>query len=172
MKNKKVASILKRAEEISKAVEAETEEILEDAEMAVKQTAPACSTAKVLSLIEKKLEAEGIEALFQKSVSKIAMKKTASEALSEKEIEELADVIVEAIVEEMEDVLKDAEEVCDEDEMPEVEGRLKSILERKLANKGIYAKFARKHVAKKVVKKNVVKSAKEVMAKNRASRNK
>jgi hypothetical protein len=154
MKRSKLATILKRAEIISKAIEAETEEILEDAERAVKETVPACSQVAALAAIEKRLEKEGLEVLFQKAVSKEAMAKTAAEALDEKELDKLVEKIADAVVEELEDVLKDGDEVAseeietiseDEDEdASEIEGKLKSVLERKLASKGIYAKFERK----------------------------
>lgn len=180
MKKLKLASILKKAEQISKAIELEAEEILEDAELAVKESVPACNVSKVLSLIEKKLENEGVEALFQKNVSKIAIKKTASESLSDEELEELVETIVEAVVEEFEEILEDADEVCDEevkalvDEdtgMVVIESKLKSVLERKLSNKGIYSKFARNAKPAKVAKKvSASEKAKSIMTKKRASR--
>ena len=166
-------SLLKKAEMISKAVELEAEEILEDAELAVKETVPACNVTVVLNEIEKKLENEGIEAAFQKKVSKVAMRKTASEALSEEEMKEIAELIVDAIVEEFEEILEEADEVCDEeikgleDEFV-AESKLKSILEKKLACKGIHAKFARNKKAKKAVSAK----AKEAMVAKRARRNK
>lgn len=174
MKNTKLASVLKKAEMISKAVELEAEEILEDAELAVKETVPACNVTAALNYIEEKLASEGIEALFQKKVSKIAMKKTASEALSDEEVKELAELIVDAIVEEFEEILEEADEVCDEEidalgeDSFETESKLKSVLERKLANKGIYAKFARNK--KQVVKKSAAVKAKEAMAQKRSKR--
>ena len=159
MKRKNLASVLKLAEQISKAVEAEAEEILEDAEAAVKESTPACSTKKALVAIENKLEKEGVEALFEKKLSRAAMVKSASEALSDEEIEELADKITDAIVEEFEDVLKDADEVCDdeikklesEEDAFEIESKLKGILEKKLASKGIYANLERKITKKETV---------------------
>lgn len=180
MKKAKLASILKKAEQISKAIELEAEEILEDAELAVKESVPACNVSKALKLIEKKLEDEGIEALFQKNVSKVAIKKTASESLSDEELEDLIEVIVEAVIEEFEEILEDADEVCDEevkaliDEESDaviVESKLKSVLERKLFSKGIYSKFARTAKPVKVEKKvSVSEKAKSIMAKKRAAR--
>lgn len=183
MKRSTLAKILKKAEILSKAIEAETEEILEDAEKAIKASVPASSTSESLAKVEKLLENEGIEALFEKKVPKIAMKRTAGEKLSKEEIEELAKKIAKAVVDEMEDVLKDADDVMDEevattpDEMAEVEGKLKSVLERKLAEKGIYSKFARNSKPAKVAskvestpKKNVSTSAVEKMATLRKKR--
>lgn len=169
MKNTKLASVLKKAEMISKAIELEAEDILEDAELAVKETVPACNVTAALNHIEQKLASEGVEALFQKKVSKVAMNKTASEALSDKEVKELADLIVDAIVEEFEEILEEADEVCDEEvnglgeDVVEVESKLKSVLERKLAAKGINAKFARN-------KKSTATRAKEAMAAKRSKR--
>lgn len=180
MKRSKLATILKKAEIISKAIEAETEEILEDAEKAVKETVPACSQVAALAAIEKKLEKEGIEVLFQKAVSKEAMAKTAADALDAKELEKLVDKIADAVVEELEDVLKDADDVCDEEveklgddedagDFSEVEGKLKGILEKKLAGKGIYAGLARKEV-KKAPAKSVAEKAVEALASKRSNR--
>ena len=174
MKNTKLANVLKKAEMISKAIELEAEEILEDAELAVREAVPACNVAKALQYVEEKLANEGIEALFQKKVSKIAMKKTASEALSDKEVKEIADMIVDAIVEEFEEILEEADLICDEnvaelgEDSLETESKLKSVLERKLAGKGIYAQFARNQ--KPVEKKSAAVKAKEAMAANRSKR--
>lgn len=177
MKKMTLAKILKRAEEISKAIELEAEEILEDTEAAVKETVPACNVTKVLKLIEEKLENEGVEALFQKNVSKIAIKRTASEGLSDKEIEELVETIVEAVVEEFEEILEDAEEVCNEDvkafvegEEDEVlvEGKLMSVLERKLAGKGIYAKLNRTAKVKAKTSTKIASSRNKVSSAKRA----
>lgn len=169
MKKVNLAKLLKKSEEISKAVELEAEEILEDTEAAVKETVPACNVSKVLKLIEEKLEEEGVEALFQKNVSRIAIKRTASQELSEKEINELVKTIVDAVVEEFEEVLEDAEEVCceevkkiasEEDEIL-VEDKLMSVLEKKLSNKGIHSKLDRRAA------KNAVVASKEKTAKNK-----
>ncbi len=184
MKRKNVAMILKKAEMISKAIEDESEEILEDTEAAVKSSVPACNLRKVLVAIENKLEKEGVEALFEKKVAKIAMIKSASESLSDEEIDEIAEKITDAIVEEFEDVLKDADEVCDDEiaklkdeDAAEVEGKLKGILEKKLAAKGIYAGLERKiaktstaKVAKVVKKDTAVNKALNMLHKNRSNR--
>lgn len=173
MKRSKLATILKKAEMISKAVEAEAEEILEDAEKAIKECVPACDVHKALLAVEQELNNEGVEALFQKSTSKVAMKRTAGEALSADELKELVKKITKAIVEEFEDVLKDTDEVCDDEvkslkdaeDIIEVEGKLKGLLEKKLADKGIYTKLARNAKATKVAKKVAKKvNSNEVVA--------
>lgn len=150
--------IVTLANDVTDAIVAETEDILEDAEEAVKELVPAHLAAKALELLEKELEDEGIEALFDKTVK---LNKTAGEEdMTEDEVKEVVKKVAEAVVEEMEDVLKDADEVMDaeretlaenEDEEFEVEAKLKSMVERKLHAKGIYSRFAR--TAKKAVKK-------------------
>jgi uncharacterized metal-binding protein len=175
MKRSKLASILKKAEMISKAIESETEEILEDTENAVKEAVPASSVGTVLIKIENALEKEGIEVSFQKNVSKLAMAKTASEKLEDKEVEKLVEKIVAAVVDELEDVLEDADEVCDEEieklgeeeDFNEVEGKLKGILEKKLAGKGIYVGLARTASKKK---ENLTDKVAESLAARRAKR--
>lgn len=173
MKKNTLASILKKAELISKAVEEEAEEILEDTEMAVKAICKASDQPKVLRRIEKALENEGVEAVFQKKVSKVALKKTAEvEPMSEEEVKELVNNVVDAVVSEFEETLKDADDVCEEtlkevfeedeesmepEEMQQLEARLKRTIERKLASNGIYSRMSRNHVAKKPAK--VVKKA-------------
>ena len=153
------ARIVTLANDVTDAIVAETEDILEDAEEAVKELVPAYLAAKALELLEKELEDEGIEALFDKTVK---LNKTAGEEedMTEDEVKEVVKKVAEAVVEEMEDVLKDADEEMDveretlaenEDEEFEVEAKLKSMVERKLHAKGIYSRFAR--TTKKVVKK-------------------
>lgn len=153
------ARIVTLANDVTDAIVAETEDILEDAEEAVKELVPAHLAAKALELLEKELEDEGIEALFDKTVK---LNKTAGEEedMTEDEVKEVVKKVAEAVVEEMEDVLKDADEEMDveretlaenEDEEFEVEAKLKSMVERKLHAKGIYSRFAR--TTKKVVKK-------------------
>ena len=153
MNNKVLSNIIRKAELISKAAEEEAEEILEDAEMAVKAVCKASDQPKILRRIEKALEDEGVEALFQKKVSKTAMKRTANvEPMEEEEVKELVKNVVEAVVDEFEEMLKDVDEVCDEvlkkvfdeeemaeEDMVALEARLKKSLERKLAGMGIYS---------------------------------
>lgn len=147
------AEILKVAEQISKAIELETNEVLEDAETVVKKFVPARLVKRTLATLEEKVEGEGVEALFDKAVTREALKRTATEEASDKELQEVVEEIVNAIVEELEEVLKDADEVADEEvqkiadelgaDVTEVEAKLKGVLERKLHAKGIYSRFAR-----------------------------
>ena len=83
-------------------------------------------------------------------------------------VKELVKNVVEAVVDEFEEMLKDVDEVCDEElkkvfdeeemaeeDMVALEARLKKSLERKLAGMGIYSKLERKYkVVKKAAKKN------------------
>lgn len=153
LNNKK---ILMAANKIAMAIEAELEEILEHAEVVVKDFVPARHVKATLVKIEKALENEGVEALFDKTVSREALRKTASEEVDSKEIEEVVEALVKAIVEEVEDVLNDTDDIADEtvtglgeDDIFEVESKLKGILEKKLAVKGVYFRLARKQTAKK-----------------------
>lgn len=146
LKNKK---ILMASNKIAIAVEQEVEEILEHAEEVVKQFIPARYVKSTLAKIEKFLDNEGIESLFDKTVTRDALRKTASEEVSSKEIDEAVEVLVKAIVDEIEDVLNDADQVADETveglggDTFEVESKLKGILEKKMAAKGIYFRLAR-----------------------------
>lgn len=145
--NKKIIDFSKR---VASAMEMETEEILLHSEEVVKKYVPAKKVKATLLKIEKSLEKEGIEALFDKSVTREAIRKTASEEVSETEIDELVEEIVKAVVEELEDVLEDADELCDEkvaefddEEGYDVECKLKDGLEKIMASKGVYFKLAR-----------------------------
>lgn len=141
--------ILMAANKIAMAIEAELEEILEHTEAVVKDFVPARYVKATLTKMEKAIENEGVEALFDKTVSREALRKTASEEASEEEINEAIAEIVKAFVNEVEDVLKDTDEVADEtvtnleDDAYEVESKLKGIIEKKLAAKGIYFRLAR-----------------------------
>lgn len=138
------------SDKIAKAIELEFEEILADAEDVVKTYVPARKVKAVLTKIEAALEAEGIEALFDKKVTREALRKTAAEEVTDKELKEFVEQITKAIIDEAEEVLKDADEVADETVETtekaakfEMEAKVKSMLEKKMASKGIYCKFAR-----------------------------
>ncbi|MNV36300.1 hypothetical protein D3C71_1277720 [compost metagenome] len=155
--------IINFSDKLTKAIVAEVEEILEDAENVVKEFAPSRFVRKTLASIEAKLENEGIEVEFEKSVTREALKRTASEEANEDELEELAKVIAEAVVDELEEVLEDADGIMDEergttlsaeeDDTLEVESKLKSIVERKLHAKGVYVRFQRTAKKKTIVEK-------------------
>jgi len=163
------ASIITLASDVAKAIVAEAEEMLEDAEEAVKALVPSHLAAKALELLEEELEEEGVEALFDKA---IALSKTAGEE-EEMEEEELKDVVkkvAEAVVEEMEGMLSDADQTMDEEretlaegeeaaDQFELEAKLKAMVERKLHAKGIYTRFAR--TAKKAPKKTIAQKIRD-----------
>lgn len=147
LKNKK---ILMAANKIALAVEEEMEEILDHAEQVVKNFVPAKYVKATLNKIEKALDAEGMEVLFDKTVTREALRKTASEKVSSKEIDEVVKALIEAIVDEVEEMLEDTDKVSDEtiesfgdEDGFESEAKLKSLLEKKLAAKGVYVKLAR-----------------------------
>lgn len=167
------ARILKIAEKISKAVELEANEVLEHAEEVIKNFVPARLVKRALLNLEESMDNEGVEALFDKTVTREALKKTASEEVSDKEIQEVVEEIVKAIVEEFEDVLKDADEVADEEiqkiateledvDSTEIEAKLKGVLERSLHAKGVYAKFARTSVKQKTLADKIREARKQM----------
>lgn len=167
--NKKV---LNMSNKIAKAIELEAEEILKDAEDVVKKYVPARKVKATLLKIEKALDKEGIESLFDKTVKREALRRTANEEVSEQEIEELVEAIVEAVVDELEDVLKDADEVCDEqvasfkgEDDFEVESKLKNSLEKVMASKGVYFKLARNQKPKRVASRKSVPAKKQATSK-------
>lgn len=163
----KNALIITLASDVAKAITAEAEEILEDAEEAVKALVPSHLAAKALELLEEELEEEGVEALFNKVQS---LSKTAGEEeeLDEDELKDVIKKIAEAVIDELENVLSDADETMDEEreslaneeaEMFETEAKLKAMVERKLHAKGIYTRFAR--TAKKATKKTIAQKIRD-----------
>lgn len=149
-KTAKNNQILKIATKISRAMEEETESVLFDTEELVKKYFPARYVKAALKKIEARLEDNGIEAAFDKAVTKEALKKTASVAPSGRELHEACDHIAKATIAEMEDMLKDANEVTNavikkfaSAERPEVEAKLKNLLESNFRRMGVYFKFDR-----------------------------
>lgn len=145
--NKKVLAM---ANKMSKAIELEAEEILLHAEQVIKEFVPARFVKSALTKIEKALEKEGMEVVFDKTVTREALRKTAKVEVTAKEIYEVIDKVTAAVVAEMEDVLKDVDEVADEtvakfhkDLRLEAEAKLKSAVERSAASKGVYFRLAR-----------------------------
>lgn len=154
--NKKVLAM---ASKMSKAIELEAEEVLLHAEEVIKKFIPARYVKSALTKIEKALEKEGMEVVFDKTVTREALRKTAKQAVEAKEIYEVINQVTAAVVAEIEDVLKDVDEVADEttakfhnDLRLEAEAKLKSSVERSMASKGIYFKLARVNKPAKVAK--------------------
>jgi deoxyribodipyrimidine photolyase len=162
--NKKVLSLGKK---VAKAVELETEEILQDAEELIKKHVPARYVKKALAKLENKIDSEGIEALFDKAVTREALRKTADKTASAEEINEALDTFADAIVAEMEEVLEHADNYMtnkvktakSEKLQYEIESKLKKTVEAKLKEKGIYSKFSR--VVEKPKTKNTEAQKKE-----------
>lgn len=145
--NKKV---LASASTIARAIEAETEEILDHAEAVIKSYIPARYVKAALNKMEKMLDKEGIEAAFDKAITREALRKTASTQVEARELHETIAAVVNAVVAELESVLKDADVVANETVAKfdarsrfEVESKLKAVMEKKMASKGVYCKFAR-----------------------------
>jgi hypothetical protein len=142
--------ILAAAEKIAMAIEMEAEEILEHAEAVIKEYVPAKHVKAALTAVEKALDKEGVEALFDKTVSREALRKTASMEVTAKEVSEVVAAVANAVVAEFEDVLEDADAVATaalkkvpESLKFEVESKLKNVVEKKMASKGIYFKMSR-----------------------------
>ena len=149
-KTAKNQKILKIASKVASAMEAEAEAILKDTEDIVKDYFPARYVRSALKKVEAALDDNGIEAAFDKTVTKEALKKTASAAPSMSELREACAKISDASVSEFEAMLKDANEVTNSviqkfasSERPEVEAKLKNLIESNFRRLGIYFKFDR-----------------------------
>lgn len=145
------AKIINLAGNVTATIIAEVEDVLEDAEEAVKAFVPAHLASKALTALENALDEEGVEVEFEKVTSE-TLNRTAGEEVSEDEIEEVVKKVAEAVTNELEEVLKDADDVMDteratlaegEEDLFEMEAKLKAMVERKLHAKGIYVRFAR-----------------------------
>lgn len=149
-KTAKNQQIVKIAEKIARAMEQETEAILFDTEEIIKKYFPARFVKSALKKVEAQLDDNGIEATFDKTVTKEALQKTASMSPSAAELREACAHIGKASVEEFEAMLKDANEVTNSvikkfasAERPEVEAKLKNLLESNFRRLGVYFKFDR-----------------------------
>lgn len=140
----------KKAALISAAIEKETEEILVDAEKATKICVPHTKVKNSLACIENKIAEEGMEVEFDKTMPEATKEQT---KFNEETIEKICKMVTKAVVDEMEDVLKDAEEIMNEDiekeklsatDLRTLEASYKKMLEKDLAAKGIYVSFGRK----------------------------
>lgn len=142
--------LLALAHKFTKSIEDEAEEILEHAEVAIKQYIPARYQKAALTKLESLLETEGIEAEFDKTVSREDLRKTASTKVAAKDLHDTINKIAQAVVAEFEASLKDVDSVAKEVVSKyrpslrlEVEAKLKGVIEKKLATKGIYTKLER-----------------------------
>ena len=90
-------------------LDARMERILEDAENLVKSYFPAKQVSASLTKLQAALVAEGINCVFDKTVTKEAIASTADSDISEKECNEAVRYIANAVVDETEDTL----EACD-----------------------------------------------------------
>jgi hypothetical protein len=163
--NKKIISL---ASKIADEVKDETESLLSDLESTVKKYVPARFVKSVLNKLEASLSDNGVDAAFDKSVTRSQIRSTASVESSQEELKEATATFAKAFVAEMEDTLKQADEACDEvikrvaskENETEVELKLKGMVENRLAmNYGIYCKFGRSKKAKEVVHQAIRKLA-------------
>lgn len=164
--------ILKNANMIAKAFEDDAEEVLLHAERLVKASLKPTDQVKALRMLEKSLDKEGLEVTFQKKITRDSMKRTAGvESLPEKEVVDLVETITDAVVDEVEESLKDVDEVCEEKlkevfddekkatpaEKQELEARLKGTFERKMSGLGVNAKLSRNHRVRKASRNRKIK---------------
>jgi hypothetical protein len=166
--NKRIISI---AATISKAITAEAEDILKDAEAVVKKYMPARYVKAALKKIEKNLADNGIEAQFDKAVTRRELRQTASVNPSARELNEAIDMISKATIAEFEDVLKDADEVADSSikkfasaDHSEVESKMKNVIEKRMRSIGIYCRFARTAQTRAKNKEAIVAAIKKYRA--------
>lgn len=155
--------IIDYTKKLASAMTAEIEESLAYAESVIKRTVPARFAKTTLASLEKALDKEGMEVAFDKTITKQALKKTASEQASKEELVEVRDFVNNALVGDVEDLLKEADELMDEQvhkiakttksfglkKIAEIEHKTKSMMERRLKSIGIYARFERKYQVKK-----------------------
>lgn len=174
--NKKIISL---ASKIADAVKDDTEALLSDLEATVKKYVPARFVKSVLNKLEASLADNGVEAMFDKSVTRAQIRSTASCESTQEELKEATKTFAKAFVAEMEDTLKQADEACDEvikrvaskENETEVELKLKSMVENRLAmNYGIYCKFGRSKKAKEVVHQAIRKLAAAKAAKAKSEK--
>lgn len=142
--------IINAAKAITTAMEAETEEILKDAEDTVKQFFPAKYAKAALKEVEKALDDNGVEVQFQKEISRELRQKTASIEATPKELREAIKHVSKATVDEFEDMLADANEVANRvltrfaaADRPEIEAKLKNLIENRMRSCGIFCAFDR-----------------------------
>ena len=149
-KTAKNQKIINAAKVITKAMEAEIEDILCEAESLVKSYFPAKYVKAALKEVEKQLDDNGLEVKFDTTVSRETLSKTASLKATGRELHEAIKHIASATVDEFEDMLADANEVANRtltrfasSERPEVEAKLKNMIEGRMHNCGVYCRFDR-----------------------------
>jgi len=140
------------AKQICKAFEENAEEIVEDAEEAVKEYFPARKVKAALSRLERKLKKEGISVKFNYTLSRNQLKKTANVEVTEEELEDALNAIVDATVEEFEDLLADTEEYIDETVVIDDDEEVKTEVEEALSDGGVECQFAKRKSKARVTK--------------------
>ena len=174
--------IIMAAKIMAKAMREEAEDILKDTEECVKKYIPARYVKAALKEVEKQLSANGIDAEFNKTVKKSALKATASQKPTGREIREVLNKVAAAAIAEMEEAIKETEDAANvvtkrlakkANNQDEVEEKLKSIVEKHLRSMGIYARLQRskKVAAKKVAaRKALVAKVRRALAKKRIAK--
>lgn len=155
--------VINYTKKLAQAFTEELENSLEYAESVIKRTVPGRYARQVLASLEKSLDKEGLEVEFDKQIPRQQIKKTASERATNKELFEVRNFVNTAISEDTEELLDEAEKLIDEEiakiakatksyglrKLAEIEGKMKSVMERKLKSVGIHARFVRKYQKRK-----------------------
>lgn len=157
---------------VCKNFEDEAEEILEDAEEVVKENMPGKHVKASLNTIASRLADTGINARFDLKISRDQLKKTANLDVTEEDVTEALEAIVDATVDSFNDLLEKTEvdvdaiveetvEDSDED-LYKVDDEVKSDVESCLEGLGVCCKFDRKR--KVAARKTAVKRVNPILA--------
>ena len=135
----------------------EIEDILKNAELTVRESIPEKYIKSALTSLEKAIEVEGIQSLFDKRVSNEMLRKTFNLEILQERIDELIISITKVVADETEIILKDVDIVCDEliekyENKFETEDILKTKIESLMAAKGISIKLNRNFIQYKNTK--------------------
>jgi len=140
------------AYKLAAEMEAEIETILEEIERVVKNTIPIKYVKSVLISLEEAIRAEGINCLFDKKVSEKTLGKIVNQKVEKDKIQEVVAELTQVVIEEIENVLRNVDENCDEivrkiedenTDKTEFEEDLKSKIELLIAGKDIDFKLVR-----------------------------
>lgn len=100
--------------------------------------------------VEKALDENGLEVAFQKELSKELRQKTAAIQATPRELHETIKHVAKATIDEFEDMLADANEVANRvltrfaaADRPEIEAKLKNLIENRMRSCGIFCAFDR-----------------------------
>lgn len=148
------ALIASKVDAIVAEIVDEAEDILEDTECVVKECTPSRKVKTSMKSVAASLKDEGIRARFDDKVTRTQLRKTADLDVTEDELKEGLQEIVNTAVEVFEDMAEGAEAKIDEaiaevadqlDVTPEaIDDEVKTEVESKLFDEGLRVRFARK----------------------------